>query len=35
LVKYAGTFSDAYPSTDEIESVDERRDRRLGARSRR
>ena len=35
LVKYAGTFSDAYPSNDEIESVDERRDRRLGARSRR
>jgi hypothetical protein len=35
LVKYAGTFSDAYPSNDEIEAVDERRDRRLGARSRR
>jgi hypothetical protein len=35
LVKYAGTFSDAYPSNDELEAVDERRDRRLGARSRR
>ncbi len=35
LVKYAGTFSDAYPSNDEIEAVDQRRDRRLGARSRR
>lgn len=35
LVKYAGTFSDAYPSNDEIEAVDERRDRRLGGRSRR
>lgn len=35
LVKYAGTFSDAFPSNDEIEAVDERRDRRVGARSRR
>lgn len=35
LVKYAGTFSDAYPSNDEIEAVDQRRERRLGARSRR
>jgi hypothetical protein len=35
LVKYAGTFSDAYPSNDQIEAVDERRDGRLGARSRR
>lgn len=35
LVKYAGTFSDAYPTNDEIEAVDEHRDRRLGARSRR
>jgi hypothetical protein len=35
LVKYAGTFSDACPSNDEIEAVDQRRDRRLGARSRR
>jgi hypothetical protein len=35
LIKYAGTFSDTYPENDEIEAVDERRDRRLGARSRR
>ena len=35
LVKYAGTFSDAYSSNDEIEAVDERRDRKLGGRSRR
>ena len=28
LVKYAGTFSDSYPTNDEIEAVDERRDRR-------
>jgi len=35
LVKYSGTFSDASPSNDDIEAVDERRDRRLGARSRR
>jgi Arc/MetJ family transcription regulator len=35
LVKYAGTFSDSYPTNEEIEAVDERRDRRLGARSRR
>jgi hypothetical protein len=35
LVKYAGTFSDAYPSNEELEAVDERRDRRLGARTRR
>jgi hypothetical protein len=35
LVKYAGTFSDGYPSNDDIEAVDARRDRRLGACSRR
>ena len=35
LVKYTGTFSDAYPSNDEIEAVDDRRDRRLRGRSRR
>jgi hypothetical protein len=35
LVKYAGTFSDAFPSNDEIEAVDGRRVRRLDARSRR
>jgi Arc/MetJ family transcription regulator len=35
LVKYAGTFSDNYPSNDQIEAVDERRERRLSARSRR
>jgi hypothetical protein len=35
LVRYAGTFSDSYPTNEDIEAVDERRDRRLGARSRR
>ncbi|MGH9386594.1 MAG: type II toxin-antitoxin system VapB family antitoxin [Vicinamibacterales bacterium] len=35
LVKYTGTFSDAYPSNDEIEAIDESRGRRPGARSRR
>jgi hypothetical protein len=35
LVKYAGTFSDAFPTNDEIEGVDAARDRRLHARSRR
>lgn len=35
LVKYAGTFSDSYPTNEEIEAVDAPRDRRLGARSRR
>jgi len=35
LVKYAGTFSDAFPSNDEIEAVDARRARHLDARSRR
>jgi hypothetical protein len=35
LVRYAGTFSDAYPANEDIEAVDARRDRRLGARSRR
>jgi Bacterial antitoxin of type II TA system, VapB len=35
LVKYAGTFSDEFPSNDEIEAVDARRARKLDARSRR
>ena len=35
LVKYSGTFSDAFPSNDEIEAVDGRRARRLDGRSRR
>jgi len=35
LVKYAGTFGDSYPTNEEIEAVDEGRDRRLRARSRR
>lgn len=35
LVKYSGTFSDAFPSNDAIEAVDGGRTRRLDARSRR
>lgn len=35
LVKYAGTFSDAYPTNDQIEAVDVSRERRLSARPRR
>jgi hypothetical protein len=35
LVKYSGTFSDAFPANDEIEAVDARRTRKLDARSRR
>jgi hypothetical protein len=35
LIKYAGTFSDAYPTNEAIEAVDAGRDRRLGARPRR
>ena len=35
LVKYAGTFSNAFPLNDEIEAVDARRARKLDARSRR
>jgi hypothetical protein len=35
LVKYAGTFTDAFPSNDEIEAVDARRARKLNAGSRR
>jgi hypothetical protein len=35
LVKYAGTFSDEFPSNDEIEAVDALRARKLDARSRR
>jgi len=32
LVKYSGTFSDQFPTNDEIEATDARRDRRLNAR---
>jgi Arc/MetJ family transcription regulator len=35
LVKYAGTFSDAFPSNDDIEAVDVRRARALDRGSRR
>lgn len=35
LVKYAGTFSDRFPTNDEIEASDARRDRDLNARHRR
>ena len=35
LVKYAGTFSDQFPTNDEIEAVDGKRDRKLNARPRR
>lgn len=35
LVKYAGTFSEAFPNNDEIEGVDARRARKLDAGSRR
>lgn len=32
LVKYSGTFSDQFPTNDEIEAIDARRDRRPNAR---
>jgi len=35
LVKYSATFSDTFPTNDEIEAVEAERDRRLHARSRR
>ena len=35
LVKYSGTFSDRFPTNDEIEAIDAKRDRNLNARSRR
>jgi hypothetical protein len=35
LVKYAGTFSDHFPTNDEIEAIDAKRDRGLHARARR
>lgn len=35
LVKYSGTFSDAFPTNEEIEAVDARRARKLDGRSRR
>ena len=35
LVKYSGTFSDQFPTNDEIEAIDATRDRDLNARSRR
>lgn len=35
LVKYSGTFSDQFPTNDEIEAVDAPRDRMIRGRSRR
>ena len=35
LVKYSGTFSDDFPTNDEIEAADAERERRLNGRSRR
>jgi Arc/MetJ family transcription regulator len=35
LVKYAGTFRDQFPTNDEIEAIDGKRDRNLNARPRR
>jgi hypothetical protein len=35
LLKYAGTFSDQFPTNDQIEAVDALRDRRIRGRSRR
>jgi hypothetical protein len=35
LVKSAGTFSDRFPTNDEIEAIDAKRDRDLNARPRR
>lgn len=35
LVRYSGTFSDQFPTNDEIEAADATRDRRLHARPRR
>jgi hypothetical protein len=35
LVKYSGTFGDAFPTNDEIEAVDLGRDRALDGRARR
>lgn len=35
LVKYAGSFSDAFPTNDQIENVDAARDRKLYGRPRR
>jgi len=35
LVKYSGTFSDRFPTNDEIEAIDARRDRDVHVRPRR
>ncbi len=35
LVKYTGTFSDRFPTNNEIEAIDAKRDRGLHARARR
>jgi hypothetical protein len=35
LVKYSGTFSDRFPTNDEIEAIDAKRDRDVNARPRR
>ena len=34
LIKYSGTFSVSFPTNDEIETIDARRDRQLHGRSR-
>ena len=35
LVKYSGTFSDQFPTNDEIEAIDAKHDRNVNARTRR
>jgi hypothetical protein len=35
LVKYSGTFSDSFPTNDDIEAIDAERERHLNARPRR
>ena len=35
LVKYSGTFSDRFPTNDDIEAIDAKRDRKLNAGPRR
>jgi hypothetical protein len=35
LVKYSGTFSDRFPTNNEIEAIDAKRDRDMNARTRR
>lgn len=33
LVRFSGTFSDAFPTNDEIEAIDQKRERKLHGRS--